>query len=303
MAVTMMRQDFPSSLKNYAESSPPCAISELGRRDEPEVIEFLSVRPLHTVFMAGLIRDNGLVSPRNRGSFYAWRNYSGQIEAVALIGHATLVEAHTEHSLIGFARVARNCQNAHLIRGERKSINTFWNYYADADREPRLICSEQLFAMNQAPSGFADVTGLRLATMSDLEKVIAVNASMAFAESGINPMQQDPNGFRNRAARRIEQKRIWVWVEDTRLMFKADVIGETPDVAYLEGIYVHPEERRKGYGSRSLSQLSALLLAQKKSICLTANDRNKIAVAFYTKVGFEFCSHYETIYLCQESQV
>jgi hypothetical protein len=88
MAVTMMSQDFSSrSFKNYGEPSSPCAISELGRRDEPEVIEFLSVRPLHTVFMAGLVRDNGVVSPGNRGSFYASRNYSGQLEAVALIGH------------------------------------------------------------------------------------------------------------------------------------------------------------------------------------------------------------------------
>jgi ribosomal protein S18 acetylase RimI-like enzyme len=303
MAVTMMRQDFSESRSNYAEPRQPCAIRELGRRDEPEVIEFLSVRPLHTVFMAGLIRDNGLVSPRNRGSFYAWRNYSGQLEAVALIGHATLLEAHTESSLIGFACMARNCQNAHLIRGEQKSINTFWNHYSDAGREPRLICSEHLFAMNQAPSGFADVTGLRPATKSDLEKVIAVNASMAFAESGVNPLQQDPNGFRNRAVRRIEQKRIWVWVKDSRLMFKADVIGETPDIAYLEGVYVHPEERHKGHGSRCLSKLASLLLAQKKSICLTANDRNKVALSFYTKIGFEFRSHYETIYLRQESQV
>ena len=303
MAVTMMRHDFPASLKNYAEPSPPCAIFELGRRDEPEVIEFLSARPLHTVFMAGLIHDNGLVSPRNRGSFYASRNYSGQLEAVALIGHATLVEAHTEHSLIGFARVARKCQGAHLIRGEQKSINIFWNHYAGAHREPRLVCSEQLFAINQTLSGFENMTGLRQASMSDLEQVIAVNASLAFAESGTNPLQVDPNGFRERAARRIEQKRIWVWVEDTRLMFKADVIGETPDVAYLEGVYVHPEERRKGYGSRCLSKLSSLLLAQKKSICLTANDRNKIAAAFYSKVGFEFRSHYETIYLGQESRV
>ena len=145
--------------------------------------------------------------------------------------------------------------------------------------------------------------GLRLADLSDLERIITVNASMALVESGINPLQHDPNGFRNRAARRIEQKRIWVWTQDSRLMFKADVISETPDIAYLEGIYVPPEERRKGHGSRCLSKLSSLLLAQKKSICLTANDRDQIAESCYTKVGFEFRSHYETIYLRQESQV
>jgi uncharacterized protein len=303
MAVTMMRQDFSPGLSNYAEPSHSCAITELGRHNEPEVVEFLSARPIHTVFMTGLIRDNGLLSPRNRGSFYCSRNAYGQLEAVALLGHATLVEAHTEDSLIGFARLARNCQNAHLIRGEKKSINTFWHHYAEANREPRLVCSEQLFEMRQAPSEFHDVDGLRPADMSDLERIIAVNAAMAFAESGINPLQHDPNGFRNRAVRRIEQKRIWVWAADGRLIFKADIIGETPDVAYLEGVYVRPEERRKGYGSRCLRKLSALLLTQKKSICLTANDRNKFAASFYTTVGFEFRSHYETIYLRQESQI
>src|ERR1041385_2925787 len=105
MAVTMMSQDL-AARNGFAEPSQPSNISELGRRDEAEVVEFLSARPLHTVFMMGLIRDNGLLSPQNRGSFYGSRNYSGQLEAVALIGHATMVEAHTENSLIGFARVA-----------------------------------------------------------------------------------------------------------------------------------------------------------------------------------------------------
>jgi len=303
MAVTMMRHDFSSSQSNYAEPSHPCAITELGRHNEPEVLEFLSARPVHTVFMSGLIRDNGLLSPRNRGSFYGSRDSFGQLEAVALIGHATLVEAHTENSLIAFAHMARYCRNAHLIRGEQKSINTFWNHYAGAKREPRLICSEHLFEITEPPSVFDDVPRLRIAEMSDLENVIAVNAAMAFAESGVNPLQHDPHGFRSRVTRRIEQKRIWVWAEDTRLMFKADVIGETPEVAYLEGVYVHPEERRKGHGWRCLTKLCSLLLAQKKSICLTANDRNSIAASFYAKVGFEFRSNYETIYLRQENQV
>src|SRR5580765_7360944 len=127
MAVTMMSQDLGMS-SGFAEPVQSCNISELCRSDEAEVIEFLSARPLHTVFMLGLIRDNGLLSPKNRGSFYGSRNPSGQLEAVALIGHATLVEAHTETSLVGIARVARNCQNTHLIRGEQESIKVFWTY-------------------------------------------------------------------------------------------------------------------------------------------------------------------------------
>ena len=295
MAVTMMSQDL-GVVSGFAEPSQPCNITELGRSDEAEVVEFLSARPLHTVFMMGLIRDNGLLSPRNRGSFYGSRNYLGQLEAVALIGHATMVEAHTENSLISVARVARNCREAHLIRGEQGSIKVFWTYYAGGGTEPRSVAREQMFELTK-PLGEVEDVKLRPATSVDLEKVVAVNSAMAQEEGGSNPLKRDPNGFRNRTARRIEQSRVWVLIEDSRLVFKADVVSQTPAVTYLEGIYVHPEERRKGHARRCLTKLAANLFADTNSICLTVNDRNQGAVALYEKVGFKFSSNYETIYL------
>ncbi len=297
MAVTMMSQDLEDGFSNFATPAESCSISELSRTDQPEVMEFLSARPLHTAFMAGLIRDNGLLSPQNRGSFYGSRNRMGQLEGVALIGHATMVEAHTENSLIALARVARNCHNAHLIRGEQESIKTFWKYYADAGREPRQICGELLFELKEAPTSPAEVDGLRPAIVSELEKVVAVNSSMAFEEGGTSPLQRDPSGFRNRTARRIEKQRVWVWFEDNRLVFKADVVSETPEVTYLEGIYVHPEERGKGHGTRCLAMLCSLLLANSQSLSLTVNNQNKRAVKFYSQAGFQLHSEYETIYL------
>ena len=296
MAVTMMSQDLEAGF-SFAQPQEACAISELRRSDQPEVIEFLSARPLHTVFMTGLIRDNGMLSPQNRGSFYGSRNRLGQLEGIALIGHATMVEAHTENSLVSLARVARNCQNAHLIRGEEQSVNTFWKYYADAGREPRQICKELLFELTEAQSPGEDVPDLRPATADDLEKVVAVNSSMAFEEGGTSPLQRDPSGFRNRTARRIEKQRVWVWIQDNRLVFKADVVSETPEVTYLEGVHVHREERGKGYGSGCLRKLCAHLLTRSRSLCLAVNHQNKRAVDFYSKAGFEFKSDYETIYL------
>lgn len=296
MAVTMMRQDLTA---DYEESLEPCSVRELGRPDQAEVVEFLSARPIHTVFMAGLIRDNGLLSPQNRGSFYASRNQFGQLEGVALIGHATLIEAHTENALRAFARIARNCQNTHLIRGEQTTTNTFWNYYADSGEDPRLVCSEYLFGLSDQPTYAEPVDHLRPATIDELDRIIAINAAMAFEERGANPLQHDPSGFRHRTSRRIEQGRIWTWYQDGRLIFKADIISQTPQVTYLEGVYVHPEERRKGYGLRCLTQLSAVLLGGSRTVCLTANDRNKVAIALYKKAGYQFYSNYETIYLRQ----
>ena len=68
-------------------------------------------------------------------------------------------------------------------------------------------------------------------------------------------------------------------------------------MTYLEGIYVHREERGKGYGSRCLRKLCEHLLTSSQSLCLAVNHQNKRAVDFYSKAGFEFKSDYETIYL------
>ena len=44
----------------------------------------------HTYSRNGkLIRDNGIVSSLNRGTFYGCRDLNGNLEGVALVGHAT----------------------------------------------------------------------------------------------------------------------------------------------------------------------------------------------------------------------
>jgi predicted GNAT family acetyltransferase len=214
-----------------------------------------------------------------------------------LVGHVTAVETRTEAALAAFAGLARHCLNTHLIRGESELITRFWKYYANAGQEPRRIARELLFAMHESPVLDEPVKDLRPATLSDLDTVLKINAAMAFQEGGTSPLNRDPSGFRRRTARRIEQDRVWVWVNDNRLIFKADVVAATPEAVYLEGVYVDAEERLKGYGRRCMAQLAHTLLAQSKSICLTINETNKKALAFYAKSGYEFLSNYETIYL------
>lgn len=296
MAVTMMRHEYEARSPDRFVGDGPRAVFELERADNAEVLDFLATRPVHTVFMASLIRDNGMISPHNRGSFYGCRDSQGQLEGVALLGHATVIEPRTERSISLFARLARNCQNAHLIRGERDTITAFWKYYASPGQEPRLIRREELFKLDEPLASF-EAVDLRPATPNDLDKVLAVNASMAFEQGGISPLQHDPAGFRHRTARRIDQGRVWVWVRKDQLTFKADVVAATPQVIYLEGVYVHPEERRKGYGLRCLAQLSSILLAGSQTICLTVNESNKKAAVLYERAGYQFHSYYETIYL------
>src|ERR1700741_1037314 len=112
----------------------PVKVEALEKKDESEVLEFLAARPTHTVFMAGFIRDNGLVSHLNRGTFYGCRDSQGRLEGVALIGHFTLVEARSQAALAAFARITQDCPSAHMILGEQQKVETFWRYFAEAGR-------------------------------------------------------------------------------------------------------------------------------------------------------------------------
>ena len=294
MAVTMMKYELAAA-PDLCPGELACYQFRPG--EEAEALEFLARRAIHTVFMATLIRDNGLVNGNNRGSFYGCRDRTGNLEGVALIGHATILEARTGPAVAAFARLAAHTEHAYLIRGERKTVDQFWQHYAAASQRPRLICRELLFEKIDAPIEFEPVSDLRQATLDDIEHVLKVNAILAFEEGGINPFQRDPAGFRARTTRRIQQGRIWLWMHEGKPIFKADVVGDTPEMIYLEGIHVDPQERSKGYGKRCLAQLSTMLLRHSRSICLTVNQRKADTVTFYVKAGFDFHSEYETIYL------
>jgi uncharacterized protein len=270
---------------------------------EREVIQFLRQRPLHTVAMLSLIRDNGLVSPLNRGTFYGCRDINGYLEGVALIGHATLLETVSSRALRALAEVARDCPNTHMIMGEQDRVNELWSYCANVGQQMRLECTESLLEFSYPIEVHAAAPKLRLATADELNFVLPVQAEMAFEESGVDPREVDPEGFRRRCLRRIEQGRTWVVIEDGKLMFKADIISETSDVVYLEGVWVNDEKRSSGYGASCMSELSRTLLKRAKSVCLLVNYKNSNAQAFYRKCGYQFRATYLTIFLPKKEPI
>lgn len=286
-----------------ADASPTVLVPEpLGEEHREEVLAFLAERPAHTAFMAGLVRDNGVVSAANRGAFHACRDLaSGRIEAVALVGHATLVETRREESLVAFARLARGCSATHLVRVEQGQGALFWRHYAGGVRAPRRVCRELLMELRPPVRVCEEVPCLRLAAAADAEEVMRVNGAMAFDESGVSPLDKDAEGFRRRTLRRIEQGRVWVWFDGGRLVFKADVLADTPQAVYLEGVWVRAGERGKGYGTRCLTQLGRLLLRRARAVCLVVNESRRAAHAFYARAGFEPRGGYDTIYLRRDT--
>lgn len=263
-------------------------LQQLEAAHESEVIEFLSMRPVHTVVMKSFIRDNGLVSADNRGKFYGFRNAKGSLEGIALIGHTTLIEAHSDESIIAFAAAAKISETPlHIVMSDSKTTEKFWKFYAGEIREPRLACTELLFELNFPFMVRQCKWDVRTAKAEELEQIAEAHAEVAFIESGVNPMEKDREGFLKRTLKRIEKGRTFVVFENGKLVFKADIVAETSDVAYLEGIYVSPEYRGQSVGSDCLAKLSLQLMDRVSNICLLSNVEFKNAHRSFVKAGFK----------------
>ena len=263
---------------------------------EDVVLQFLAGRPIQTVAMAGFIRDNGIVSRHNRGTFYGYWNSRHELEGVALIGHATLFEAKTHAAVRAFAEFAKTRSDIHIIMAEQPSVREFLKQYSKGGQTVRHSCEQILFETSQVLQQ-QGVSQLRRATVNDLHLILPVHAQMCLAESGVDPLVTDSAGFQRRCARRLKQNRTYVWIEKDELKFKADVISETPEAIYLEGIWIDPTIGGSGHALRCLSHIVATLLNRAQSICLLTNVGNRNAIRLYQKAGLSARALYESVFL------
>lgn len=264
---------------------------------EREALAFLAARPVHTVVMASYIRDNGFDVHLNRGTFYGCRDAAGRLVGVALIGRVVLCAAHTDAALAAFAAQTRAYQQAHLVMGEEAQVVRFWQHYAEPARLAQQDRYELLLLRQRPAEETAAIEGLRLATVAELDAVQAAHVELLCSERGVSSLEVDPASSRARTLKRIEQGRVWVWMEEGRLLFKSDVVSDTPEVSYLEGVYTHPSVRGTGYGSRCLTQLCRELLHGTDALCLLVNEQNARAREFYLRVGFTPAGRYATLFL------
>ncbi len=261
--------------------------SQLTNGDTTEILEFLDVRPVHAVVMASLINDNGVESEFNRGKFYGYRDSDGSLEGVALIGHSTLVESRSEDALRALALHARFSETPiHLIMSSGTVAKRFWDHLSGGAAAPRATRIESLFEIAFPFQVQSSRLKIERAAMEDLLPVAEAQAEIAFDESGVDPLARDREGFIKRVARRIEQGRVFAAFEDDIMIFKADVIAETENVAYLEGLWVSPEYRGRNIGSVCLSMLALELIERVENICLLSSVGSADAHKTFVKAGF-----------------
>jgi hypothetical protein len=252
------------------------------KRDE--VLRFCAQDPVERVFLEDVAR-------RGFGRFVG-RWEEGELRALCHIGINVVPSGE------GCGWFARDVAKAapRMVIGEERAVTGLWDAARDSLPPPREDRPGQpVFEIRAAPAG--GETGLRAATLDDLELLVPACAAAHELEIGVDPLRRDPDGFRWRTRSQIEEGRSWLWVEDGVILFKAEASAWTPLAVQLQQVWVDPSVRRRGFAARGLSDLCRLLLEQVPTVCLFVRADNAPAIRLYEAIGMDHVLDYRSILL------
>jgi RimJ/RimL family protein N-acetyltransferase len=237
-----------------------------------QILAFCAEEPIERVFLEDIAR-------RGLGRFSALERH-GRLVALCHVG-ANVVPSGERCEL--FADVTARGQ-ARMIIGEEQAVAELWDEVRPRMPHPRDDRPGQpVYALEHAPE--PGDTGLRRATLDDLELLVPACAEAHREEIGIDPLRRDPEGFRWRTRAQIEEGRSWVWIEDGRIAFKAEASAWTPSAVQLQQVWVDPALRNRGYAKRAMRDLTRLLLERVPTVCLFVRPENDPALRVYEGIG------------------
>jgi predicted GNAT family acetyltransferase len=152
---------------------------------------------------------------------------------------------------------------------------------------------QPVYALDEPPEPGG--TGLRAATIDDLDLLLPACAAAHREEIGIDPIARDPEGFRWRTRSQIEEGRSWLWIEDGTILFKAEASAWTPSAVQVQQVWVDPAVRRRGNAQRGMRDLCRLLLERVPTVCLFVRPENAPAIRVYDAIGMQRVLTYRSL--------
>jgi uncharacterized protein len=247
-----------------------------------QTLEFCAAEPVERVFLDEAAR-------RGFGRLLATID-RGRVTALCHFGANIVPSGEPAAAFAGAAMQSR----ARMIIGDEKAVSDLWaaaGLLLPTPREDRP--GQPVFAIEHVPRRGG--SALREATPDDFDILLPASAATHEGEIGVDPMLTDAEGFRRRTRQQIEESRSWVWIEDGRILFKAEASAWTPYAVQLQQVWVDPEVRNRGYGQRGLRDLVRLLLERVPRVCLFVRADNPAAIRLYEAVGMERVGYYRSL--------
>ena len=273
-----------SGIPALRTTTVPGLAAKLVEPRREQILRFCAQDPVERVFLEDVAR-------RGLGRFVGLAE-DGDLRALCHLG------VNVVPSGVGCGAFAREASRAapRMLIGEALAVTDLWDAAHERLPRPRADRPGQpVFVIRTPPGHGAGETGLRPATLDDLDLLLPACAAAHEQELGLDPLARDAEGFRWRTRSQIEDERSWLWAEDGVILFKAEASAWTPDAVQLQQVWVDPSVRRRGYGARGLRDLCRLLLERVPTVCLFVRAENAPAIRLYEAIGMEHTLDYRSL--------
>lgn len=272
----------------------------LDEGDEPAVHRLLATDPVAACVLAGRVELAGTAQVAVGAPL--WGFGSGRVlEAVCLAGANLIpfaVPGAERAAAVAFAERARRAgRRCSTIVGQSAAVEPLWELLAPSwgparDHRPR----QPLMAIDGPPSVAAEPR-VRPVRPEELDVLLPAAVAMFTEEIGVSPLRLDGGaGYRARLAELVRAGRALAWIEDGRVVFKAEIGAVSRAVCQVQGVWVAPGYRGTGIGAAG----TAAVVEYARStlapvVSLYVNDYNAAARAAYRRVGFREVGQFASV--------
>ncbi len=184
-------------------------------------------------------------------------------------------------------RILTRALSVRAIISPASLVELLWQRLRPRLDAPTVVRMNQPIYAIRGRFDYPDLKEGRYATMRDLEALVPACAAMHKEEVGIDPMERDAAGYRERIRELIDRQRAVIRVVDGIIAAKCEYSAVTADAVQLMGVWTNPRFRRRGYSRALLREVCGHMARRGRIVTLFVNDFNRPAIALYESLGFQ----------------
>lgn len=258
--------------------------------DVKGALEFLERDPLINVYLTSrLLEEQALAATQ-----IAVVRFNGAIVLVASLASNIVLAADPSLSKeisraavsIVADRILTRALPVRAVISPADLVEALWKEIGHHLAPPTVVRMNQPVYAIRRRFDYPDLGTARYSTPRDLEILVPACAAMHKEEVGIDPMERDALGYRERVRELIMKRRSIVIAREGRIASKCEFSAVTPTVVQLMGVWTHPRDRRQGLAREMLREVCGHLFRSGRTVTLFVNDFNRPAIALYEDLGF-----------------
>ncbi|MEP9413579.1 DUF4081 domain-containing protein [Gordonia sp. VNQ95] len=266
----------------------------LGARDAPAVSRVLNSDPVANCMVAARFESHG-IEPRMLGG-EMWS--AGHPESSLCFSGANLIPIRGSLADMAYFadRATSGARVCSSIVGDTDLALTLWENITPVWGPAREVRPTQPLMALYGPPAVEPDPAVRLVTPEDLDAYLPAAVDMFIGEVGVDPCAGDGGrSYRRRLASLIAARRVFARFDDGEVVFKAEIGSMSRAVGQIQGVWVDPQMRGRGYGAAGTAAVAAAVAAYGRIPSLYVNSFNLPAQAVYHRVGFTQVGTFATV--------